>query len=64
VWQVFDGDGHISLEGVRTAISRGDVVAVPSWCELAIEAGDGVDLFRFSDSPIFEKLNLARRTTT
>jgi gentisate 1,2-dioxygenase len=64
VWQVFDGDGHISLDDVRTTISRGDVIAVPSWCELAIEAGGRLDLFRFSDTPIFEKLNLARRTTT
>ena len=64
VWQVFDGDGHISLDQVRTTISRGDVIAVPSWCELAIEAGGRLDLFRFSDTPVFEKLNLARRITT
>lgn len=61
VWQVFDGSGVISLNGTRTDVVRGDVIAVPSWCEVSIEAGTDLDLFRFSDAPVFERLNLARR---
>ncbi|MEU2282954.1 cupin domain-containing protein [Streptomyces sp. NPDC013178] len=61
VWQVFDGTGAISLDGKRTDVVRGDVIAVPSWCELGIEADSDLDLFRFSDAPIFERLNLFRR---
>lgn len=45
-------------------MNHGDVVNVPSWKLWSIEAGvDGVDLFGFSDHPIFEKLNLSRTYT-
>jgi gentisate 1,2-dioxygenase len=54
VWQVFDGTGAITLDGARTELRRGDLIAVPSWCSWSIE-GD-LDLFRFSDAPIFEAL--------
>jgi gentisate 1,2-dioxygenase len=60
VWQVFDGSGAFVLDGRRTEVRRGDVVAVPSWCHVVIEAADPLDLFRFSDAPIIERLNLAR----
>lgn len=61
VWQVFDGTGAIHLDGVRTPLRRGDLIAVPSWCEVSIEADTDLDLFRFSDAPVFERLNLARK---
>lgn len=61
VWQVFDGDGAVHLDGVRTDLVRGDVIAVPSWCEVVLEAHRDLDLFRFSDAPVFEKLALARK---
>lgn len=61
VWQVFDGTGAIHLDGVRTPLRRGDLIAVPSWCEVSVEAETGLDLFRFSDAPVFEQLNLARK---
>jgi gentisate 1,2-dioxygenase len=60
VWQVFDGSGAFALDGHRTDVRRGDVVAVPSWCHVVIEAAEPLDLFRFSDAPIIERLNLAR----
>lgn len=61
VWQVFEGRGAITLDGARTDLARGDVIAVPSWCEVALEAGTDLDLFRFSDAPVLERLDLARR---
>jgi gentisate 1,2-dioxygenase len=60
VWQVFDGSGGFELDRERAEVSRGDVVAVPSWCAVAIDAADDLDLFRFSDAPVIERLNLAR----
>lgn len=61
VWQVFDGSGAITLNGARTEIVRGDVIAVPSWCQVSIESRDDLDLFRFGDAPVFERLNLFRK---
>jgi gentisate 1,2-dioxygenase len=62
VWQVFDGAGTVRIGGSQWEISRGDLVAVPSWAPLWIEAGTdlGLDLFRFSDTPIFERLRADR----
>jgi gentisate 1,2-dioxygenase len=62
VWQVFDGTGTVRLDGVSTELTRGDIVAVPSWCEMSLASRDiGLDLFRFSDAPIFERLGLYRK---
>ncbi|MFI2028198.1 cupin domain-containing protein [Streptomyces buecherae] len=69
VWQVFAGSGTLTLDGRRHPVERGDLVAVPSWAEMAIEAADSrepeaagasLDLFRFSDAPVLERLGLAR----
>ncbi|UNM16568.1 cupin domain-containing protein [Streptomyces formicae] len=63
VWQVFDGSGTISLDGRVRQVSRGDLFAVPPWCTVAIAAHDTLDLFRFSDAPVFERLGFARSET-
>lgn len=63
VWQVFDGDGAVELDGRRFAVARGDLVAVPSWAHVQVEAQGRLDLFCFSDTPILERLNLARSTS-
>lgn len=60
VWQVFTGSGVFDLAGTRHEVARGDLLAVPSWCPVVIEADDQLDLFCFSDTPIYESLNLAR----
>jgi len=60
VWQVFDGSGMVTLDGDPMLLTRGDVFAVPSWCELALHADTGLDLFTFSDAPVVEKLSLLR----
>ena len=60
VWQVFDGRGTVTLDGEGHQLGHGDVFAVPSWCELALYADADLDLFTFSDAPVFEKLSLLR----
>jgi gentisate 1,2-dioxygenase len=64
VWQVFTGAGTVSLDGEIREVSHGDIIAVPSWTEVALGSTDGMDLFTFSDAPIFEKLSLLRTEVT
>ncbi|MFJ8113626.1 cupin domain-containing protein [Streptomyces sp. NPDC096132] len=68
VYQVFDGSGVITV-GERTwSVTRGDLFVVPSWEPFSArsEAGStdsdsgALDLFRFSDAPVFEALRLNR----
>jgi gentisate 1,2-dioxygenase len=60
VWQVFEGTGRVRIGEREWPVTRGDLVAVPSWAPLTITAGTGLDLFRFSDAPIFERLHADR----
>ncbi|MFD5505731.1 cupin domain-containing protein [Streptomyces sp. NPDC127061] len=68
VYQVFDGSGTVTVGDSTWSITRGDLFVVPSWAPFSVksEAGDtdsdsgALDLFRFSDSPVFEKLQLDR----
>jgi gentisate 1,2-dioxygenase len=64
VWQVFAGRGSARLDGQSREITRGDVIAVPSWCEVRMSADVELTLFRMSDAPIFERLNLDRKVTS
>jgi gentisate 1,2-dioxygenase len=59
VWQVFDGHGIVEVDGRPFEVAYGDVVAVPSWCPVRIEATTALDLFTFSDAPVYEALDLA-----
>ena len=61
VVQVFDGAGRVTLDGAAYPIEAGDVFVAPSWCEMALEAETELDLFRFSDAPIMERLGFMRR---
>jgi len=60
VWQVFAGQGVMTVGGERYELGHGDVVAVPSWADVVIEASADLDLFTFSDAPVMEKLSLLR----
>ena len=60
VWQVFDGTGSVRLNDEEHPLERGDIVAVPAWTEFSLTAAAQLDLFTFSDAPVFEKLNLLR----
>jgi gentisate 1,2-dioxygenase len=61
VWQVFTGQGTFVLGGDSVDIGIGDVVAVPSWCETSITASTDLDLFTFSDAPVYAALGLDTR---
>jgi gentisate 1,2-dioxygenase len=63
VVQVFDGSGTFELGPQRFEVTRGDVVAIPSWCPTRIVADSTLDAFVFSDAPVYEALKLYRATT-
>ena len=60
VWQVFEGRGTVTAGHREWTVERGDLFVVPSWVPLTIGAGTELDLFRFCDTPIFERLHLYR----
>ncbi|MEV0495249.1 cupin domain-containing protein [Streptomyces atratus] len=68
VYQVFDGSGVVTVGDTSWTVTRGDLFVVPSWQPFSAksEAGatdsdeGGLDLFRFSDAPVFEALKLDR----
>jgi gentisate 1,2-dioxygenase len=60
VWQVFAGSGSVRIGGNALSLERGDLFVVPSWVEYELTSGEGLDLFRFSDAPIFEALGQYR----
>ncbi|MFE9169700.1 cupin domain-containing protein [Streptomyces kebangsaanensis] len=68
VYQVFDGSGVVTVGGESWTVSRGDLFVVPSWEPFSARSEAGatdsdegaLDLFRFSDAPVFEALKLNR----
>jgi gentisate 1,2-dioxygenase len=61
VAQVFDGSAEVTVGDRTWTVARGDLFVVPSWQPLALRTESGLDLFRFSDTPLFENLHLHRR---
>ncbi|WP_205856206.1 cupin domain-containing protein [Phytoactinopolyspora endophytica] len=60
VFQVFNGEGTVVLGDVEHRVGTGDLFVVPSWVTLSVQAETELDLFRFSDTPIFERLHQDR----
>ena len=68
VYQVFDGSGTVSVGDCTWTVTRGDMFVVPSWAPFIAKAevspvkagAPALDLFRFSDAPIFEALHAQR----
>jgi len=62
VCQVFDGTGRVTVGEQQWTVARGDMFVVPSWQPFSAQAdaGAALDLFRFSDAPIFEALHAHR----
>lgn len=68
VFQVFDGTGRVTVGEQTWSVQRGDMFVVPSWTPWSASADSGqegsdssaLDLFRFSDAPIFDALHLYR----
>jgi gentisate 1,2-dioxygenase len=76
VYQVFDGSGTVTVGDHSWTVTRGDLFVVPSWEPFSVRSeagasdsdstigGGGLDLFRFSDAPVFEALQLNRQEVT
>lgn len=72
VFQVFDGSGTVTVGDKSWSVTRGDLFVVPSWEPFSAKSEAGstdsdsgaLDLFRFSDAPVFEALRLDRQETT
>ncbi len=68
VYQVFDGSGTVTVGETSWTVTRGDLFVVPSWEPFSARSEAGasdsdsgaLDLFRFSDAPVFEALQLDR----
>ncbi|AUA16819.1 cupin domain-containing protein [Streptomyces sp. SID8382] len=68
VYQVFDGSGVVTVGDRSWTVTRGDLFVVPSWEPFSAMSQAGstdsdsgaLDLFRFSDAPVFEALRLDR----
>ena len=68
VYQVFDGTGTVTVGEHTWQVTRGDMFVVPSWQPLtlvansapAVQGSQTLDLFCFSDAPIFEALHSHR----
>jgi gentisate 1,2-dioxygenase len=52
------------MGGTGWDLRPGDLFVVPSWAVVSIETDHGLDLFRFSDTPIIEKLGLTAHPST
>lgn len=60
VFQVFEGSGTFTIDDETYDVEKGDLLVVPSWSALTLATEDGLDLFRFGDQPIVERLGFAR----
>src|ERR1019366_6087888 len=60
IFVVFAGGCTLDLEGIRTTLVKGDMVAIASWSEFSFAADERCDLFRVSDAPVIEALGLER----
>ncbi|WTX00897.1 cupin domain-containing protein (plasmid) [Streptomycetaceae bacterium NBC_01309] len=68
VYQVFDGSGTVTVGETTWSVTRGDLFVVPSWTPFSAKSEAGLsdsdsgslDLFRFSDAPVFAALKLDR----
>lgn len=60
VWQVFEGEGSVVLGDTEHQLMTGDLFVVPSWISWQLRADSQLDLFRFNDGPIIDRLGFAR----
>jgi gentisate 1,2-dioxygenase len=61
IYAVISGQARFIVEGGTDAILEvGDVIAVPCWHALTMEAPENTVVFKVSDEPILQKLGLAR----
>ena len=59
VWQVFRGRGSVRLgDQQHEDCVFGDLLTVPSWVSMTLHADDDLDVFAYSDAPVYEALHL------
>jgi gentisate 1,2-dioxygenase len=58
VWHVFGGRGSVAFGDRTERLDTGDLFVVPSWIPWSLTADAELDLFRFSDAPVIERLHL------
>jgi len=71
VFQVFDGAGVVTVGDFKWNVNRGDIFVVPSWKSFTVKSeasasdsdSNALDLFEFTDAPIFEALGQYRTFT-
>jgi gentisate 1,2-dioxygenase len=66
VFQVFDGQGTVTVGERQWQVRRGDMFVVPSWQLFSAQCDADqpqLDLFRFADTPIFEAVHAYRSET-
>ncbi|MGB6096007.1 MAG: cupin domain-containing protein [Comamonas thiooxydans] len=66
VFQVFDGQGTVTVGERQWQVRRGDMFVVPSWQLFSAQCDADqaqLDLFRFADTPIFEAVHAYRADT-
>jgi gentisate 1,2-dioxygenase len=60
VWQIFNGNGVVEIGTQRFEVRRNDLIAIPSWAPVTVHAASELDVFRFSDDPVYEAFGLDR----
>ena len=63
VFQVFDGEGTVTVGDRQWTVRRGDMFVVPSWQPFTAQCDAGcaaLDMFRFADTPIYEAVHAYR----
>lgn len=61
VFQVFEGRGSVIMGGCEYKLEVGDLFVIPSWIPWSMQSETSLDLFRFSDAPIMERLHFDRK---
>ncbi|NBC35831.1 gentisate 1,2-dioxygenase [Novosphingobium sp. FSY-8] len=60
VFVVVEGEGTICIDGVDMPLAPRDLVAVPSWAKVELQASSELVLFAYSDKAAQQKLGLYR----
>lgn len=60
IFQVFEGRGTVVINNEASSLEKGDIFVIPSWIPWSLQAETVLDLFRFSDAPIMERLHFDR----
>jgi gentisate 1,2-dioxygenase len=60
IFAVLKGSGRTDVDGAEIQWNEGDTIAIPAWRPYQHHASLDAVLFRVTDSPVLDKLNLLR----